>query len=261
MLDVIFNHVEIFILVLIRMSSFFYITPVFGFRNVPMMVKTGLVFCMALILTPIIAATSTGALYQGLPFADLFLVVLKEFMVGVILGLTATTIFAAVQVGGSFIDLQIGFSMANVVDPMSGTSSPLTGQFKYVLAMLLFLGIDGHHGLLTALMQSYQFIPVGGFQISDHMMSFIMQTFSVMFLLGVKVAIPIIAALFLSDFGLAMLSRAVPQMNVFVIGMPIKVVVGIVMLVVVMPAFVYLLRGLFDTMFTQMDTLLRMMGG
>jgi flagellar biosynthesis protein FliR len=261
MLDVIFKHVDIFILVLIRMSSFFYVAPVFGFRNVPMMVKTGLMFFTTLILTPIIAETPTGALFQGLPLADLVLVVLKEFMVGVILGLTATTIFAAIQIGGSFIDLQIGFSMANVVDPMSGISSPLTGQFKYVLAMLLFLGMDGHHGLLTALMQSYQFIPVGGFQMSDHVISFLMQTFSAMFLLGIKVAMPIIAALFLADFGLAMLSRAVPQMNVFVIGMPVKVVVGILMLVVVMPTFVYILRGLFHTMFTQMDTLLRMLGG
>lgn len=261
MLNFIFNHVEIFVLVLVRMSSFIAITPVFGTKNVPTTVKAGLSFMLALMLTPIIAATTTGVQYQGIPFVDLFLILVKEFMVGAVLALTSTILFSAVQIAGSFIDLQIGFSMANVVDPMSGISSPLTGQFKYVLAMLLFLGFDGHHGLLTALLQSYKFIPLGGFHISGSLTAFALKIFGVMFLLGVKVAIPIIAALFLADFGLAMLSRVVPQMNVFVIGMPVKVVVGLLMLIVVMPTFVYILRELFQTMFTQMDALLHVLGG
>ncbi|KEO82946.1 flagellar biosynthetic protein FliR [Tumebacillus flagellatus] len=261
MLDVALQYTQIFLLVLVRMSSFFFLTPFFGTRNVPAAVKTGLAFLLTIIVTPAIAATESGASYAGASFADLVLVLLKEAMVGVTLGLTAAMIFAAVQVGGMFIDLQIGFAMANVFDPMSGASSPLTGQFKYALAFLLFLGLDGHHGLITAMLQSYNFVPIGVFQVSDNLMSVLMQTFSAMFLLGLKVAIPVVATLFLVDFGFAMLSKAVPQMNVFALGMSVKTVVGGLMIIVVMPAFVYLLRGLFHTMFDKMDTLLRVLGG
>ncbi|ARU62470.1 flagellar biosynthetic protein FliR [Tumebacillus avium] len=261
MLGLVVNYVEVFTLVLVRISSFFFLTPFFGARNIPAPVKIGLAFMIALLMTPALTGTEAGQLYAGAGFAQLFLIILKEMMVGVTLAMVAAFIFAAIQVGGMFIDMQIGFAMANVFDPLTGHSAPLTGQFKYALAMLLFLGLDGHHGLLAALLQSYNFLPLGSFAFSGDLLSVVMQTFSVMFLLGFKIAIPIVAALFLTDVGLAILSRAVPQMNVFVIGMPVKVLVGMVMVVVVMPAFVYLLRGLFQTMYGQLDTLLRVVGG
>lgn len=261
MLDVALQYAQVFLLILVRMSSFFFLTPFFGSRNVPASVKTGLAFLLTIIVTPTIAATETGALYMGASFADLVLVLVKEVMVGITLGLTAAMVFAAVQLGGMFIDLQIGFAMANVYDPMSGASAPLTGQFKYALAFLLFLGLDGHHGLITAMMQSYQFVPIGAFQITDNLMSVLMETFSAMFLLGLKIAIPIVAVLFLVDFGFALLSKSVPQMNVFALGMSVKTIVGGLMIIVTMPALIYLLRGMFHTMFEQMDTVLRVLGG
>jgi flagellar biosynthesis protein FliR len=261
MLDFLLSHVEVFTLVLIRVSGFFFLTPLFGGRNIPVQLKTALAMMLALLMAPVVAADPAAAGYAGLPFADLLLVILKELMVGITLGMVSAFIFSAVQVGGMFIDMQLGFAMANVFDPASGTSTPLTGQFKYALAMLLFLGMDGHHGLITALLQSYSFLPLGGFHLSDNILSLIMQTFSLMFLLGIKIAMPVATALFLTDVGLAILSRAVPQMNVFVVGMSVKVAVGALMLVVAMPAFVYFLRGLFRTMFSQLDTLLRVLGG
>jgi flagellar biosynthetic protein FliR len=261
MLSFVVNYVEVFTLVFVRISSFFFLTPFFGGRNIPTQLKIGLGLMIAMLMTPVLAGTEAGQLYAGSSFADLFLVILKEFMVGVTLAMVAAFIFAAIQVGGMFVDMQIGFVMANVFDPLTGASAPLAGQFKYALAMLLFLGLDGHHGLLTALLQSYKFLPLGGFVLSDNLVSLLMQTFTVMFLLGFKIAIPIVAALFLTDVGLAILSRAVPQMNVFVIGMPVKILIGSLMLFVAMPAFVYLLRVLFQTMYEQLDSLLRVLGG
>jgi flagellar biosynthesis protein FliR len=261
MLNLVLNYAGVFTLVLVRMSGFFILTPVFGSRNVPAAVKAGLTFFLAILVTPVVAATQAGALVSDYSMGDMVLIILKETMVGITLGLVAALVFAAVQVGGMFVDLQIGFAMSNVFDPMTGTSSPLTGQFKFALSMLFFLGLDGHHGLLTGLLQSYTFIPIGGFSVTGNLINTILHTFSLMFLLGMKIAIPIVAALFLTDVGLAILSRAVPQMNVFVLGMPVKIIVGGFMLIVVMPAFVYLLRTLFDTMFSQMDTLLRVLGG
>ncbi|ASS75636.1 flagellar biosynthetic protein FliR [Tumebacillus algifaecis] len=261
MLGLVVTYVEVFTLVLVRISSFFFLTPFFGARNIPMVIKIALAFMIALLMTPVLAASEAGQLYAGAGFADMFLIIVKELMVGITLAMIAAFIFAAIQVGGMFIDMQIGFVMANVFDPLTGASAPLTGQFKYALAMLLFLGLDGHHGLLAALLQSYNFLPLGSFVMSDNLLSIVVETFTVMFLLGLKIAAPIIASLFLTDVGLAILSRAVPQMNVFVIGMPTKVLVGSVMIFVAMPAFIYLLRGLFHTMYGQLDMLLRAVGG
>ena len=261
MLEPIFQYVGVFTLVLVRMSAFFAISPVFGTRNVPMQAKAGLAFFITLVLTPMVAVTPEGTLYSGYSLSELVLIIVKEFMVGAALGLIAVFIMAAVQVGGMFIDMQLGFAMANVFDPMTGTSSPLTGQFKYSLAVLLFLGMDGHHGLLTGLLQSYTFVPVGGFTVSGNLTTAFLETFGLMFLIGMKIAVPIVTALFLTDVGFAILSRAVPQMNVFVLGMAVKVIVGGLMLIVVMPAFVYLLRQMFHSMYAQMDALLRVLGG
>lgn len=261
MLTLVVNYAEVFTLVLIRMSGFFLMTPFLGGRNVPAMVKIGLIFTLTILVTPVVATSELVAQYQGIAFANLFLIVIKELMVGLTLGLIAAFVFAAVQVGGMFIDMQMGLAMANVFDPATGASTPITGQIKYALTMLLFLGLDGHHGLLTAILQSYTFIPAGGFQITGELTQVVLQTFSMMFVLGIKIAMPVVAALFLTDVGLAILSRAVPQMNVFVVGMPLKIGVGLIMIVLAMPAFIYVLRGLFHTMFQQMDTLLRVMGG
>jgi flagellar biosynthetic protein FliR len=259
--DIVLQHVNVFALVFVRMSSFFFLTPFFGSRNIPIRFKMGIAFMLALLMTPAVAASEGAAAYVNADLADLFIIIIKEMMIGITLGLVSAMLFAAVQVGGMFIDMQIGYAMANIFDPINGTTSPLTGQFKFVLTMLLFMGFDGHHGLLTALLQSYQFFPLGGFVLSENLFGVIVQTMSLMFLLGLKVAIPIVAALFLTDVGLAILSRAVPQMNVFVVGMSVKLVVGGVMLVVALPALVFLLRELFKTMFSQLDTLLRVMGG
>jgi flagellar biosynthetic protein FliR len=149
------------------------------------------------------------------------------------------------------MDIQIGFSIANVIDPMTGASAPLLGNLKYMIAMLLFLAVDGHHFLIRAIIDSYQWIPINNElfariyngQISE----FLLQSFSSMFYLAFQLATPVVAVMFLTDLGLGLLTRVAPQFNVFVVGAPIKLILGLLVIIIVFPELISLFHGLFVT--------------
>lgn len=254
------EQIEKLLLVVTRISSMFLVAPIFGTRGIPAQFKIGLAFFAGLVALPNVPAITGG---QGLTASPilLLLLVIKEVLVGLIIGYVCMLVFSAIQTAGQFIDMQIGFSIVNVLDPMTGFHMPVLGSFKNLLAILLFLGIDGHFGLITAIMQSFQFIPPGAFVFSEGLLEFFFKAFSVMFLLALKISIPVVAALFLTDVGFAVMARTVPQMNIFVVGMPVKILLGLFMLILVMPLMIYFFQDVFLLMFRQVDTLLQVLGG
>lgn len=248
------------LLIVVRISGMFLIAPVFGMRGVPAHLKIGLAFFAGLIALPGVPSVQEWSAMFGNP-VWLLLMVVKELAVGLVIGYTAALIFSAIQVAGQFIDLQIGFSIVNVMDPQTGFHMPIIGSFKNLLALLLFLGINGHYGLITAIMQSFQFVPLGGFAVTEGLLEFFFKSFSFMFLLALKISMPVVAALFLTDVGFAIMARTVPQMNIFVVGLPVKLLMGLLMLFLTMPFLVYFFRDLFFLMFRQVDALLQLLGG
>lgn len=248
------------LLIVVRISGMFLIAPIFGMRGVPAQFKIGLAFFAGLIALPGVSAVNDWTGMFGNPLW-LLLMVVKELIIGLVIGYGAMLVFSAIQVAGQFIDMQIGFSIVNVIDPQSGFHMPIIGSFKNLLAVLLFLGIDGHYGLITAIMQSFQFVPLGSFSITDGLIEFFFKSFSVMFLLALKISMPVVAALFLTDIGFSIMARTVPQMNIFVVGMPLKILLGFFMMIVTMPILVYFFQDLFLLMFRQVDALLQVLGG
>ena len=156
--------------------------------------------------------------------------------------------------------MQMGFGIANVVDPMTGAQSPVLGNLKFFIATLLFLAMDGHHYLVMAIMNSYEWVPLH----NDFFMrifeggisNFILKTFSMVFILAFQLAAPLAAAIFLVDIALGMLARSAPQFNVFVVGLPVKIMVGYMVLLVMTPGFLYLFGQLFGRMFDALNELL-----
>lgn len=162
------------------------------------------------------------------------------------------------------MDTQIGFGIANIIDPMTGASSPMLGNFKFMVAIMLFLAFDGHHYFLQAIMESYKWVPlqndlftaIAKGSISD----FLVRSFATMFAIAFQFAFPIVAAMFLTDLGLGLLTRVAPQFNVFVVGVPLKILLGLLMLVVLLNSFVSLFHDLFGSMFRAMQQLLQLIG-
>lgn len=163
------------------------------------------------------------------------------------------------------MDLQVGFAMANIVDPHTGTSAPLLGNFKYMLMIVLFLMMNGHHFLLRGLMDSYQWMPLSN-ELFSRIMSgsiteFLTRTVGNIFLLAIQVAAPLIVAMFLTDVGLGFLTKTAPQFNVFVIGIPLKLIIGLILLMLLMPSLAGIFERLFSIMFDAMGQLLSIVQG
>ena len=245
----------ILLLVFVRMSSLFVITPVFGRTELPAYMKIGLAFFCSYTLVPILGNVQIE--YTSL--LSFAVIVAKEFLVGIILGYVSFLVFSAIYLAGQIIDMQIGFGMVNVLDPTMNTQVPLTGNFVYILTTLFFLSIDGHHVLLSALFKSYSVLPINGFAFTEAMVNNMTTIFSDVFVLGFKISIPVLAAALLSEVALGILSKTVPQMNVFVVGMPLKIAIGLLTLYVMMPIFLQIMTVTFDRMYGYIYLIIRSM--
>jgi flagellar biosynthetic protein FliR len=246
-----------FLLILTRVSAFFLTIPVFSNKNLPTVHKIGL----SLFLSWIMLYTVHP---DPIPINGSFLLlVIKEAMIGLSIGFTAAIVFYAIQVAGGFIDLQMGFAIANVFDPQTGIQTPLMGRYLYTFAMLFLLATDGHHMLLDGIFYSYKFLPLdspmihfGDGSAAKHIIS----VFSGMFLVALQMAIPIVGTLFLADLALGIVARTVPQMNIFVIGLPLKILIALVLFIVVLPAFFVSIEMLIEQMRDAMINLMRLLG-
>ncbi|MNJ63453.1 Flagellar biosynthetic protein FliR [compost metagenome] len=147
---------------------------------------------------------------------------------------------------------------------MTGMTAPVIGNFKYIFSVLVFLGMNGHHHLIDAVIRSYNWIPLDNelFQViyRGDLSEFLIRTFSNAFLLSFQIAAPLVVSLFLTDVALGFLARAAPQFNVFVIGIPLKIIVGLVVLLLLVPSFTYAFEQLFAVLFKSLQGLLGTIG-
>src|SRR5699024_5774299 len=177
-------------------------------------------------------------------------------------GLIAYIILSAVQIAGGFIDFQMGFAIANVIDPQTGAQSPIIGQYFYIFALLFLLSVNGHHLLIDGMFHSYQVIPIDSLiSIGGTFGEFILITFNQMFLIAFQMAIPLVGCLFLLDVALGLIARTVPQLNVFVVGLPLKIFVSFTVLLFFLSIYIMLARMLFEYMFEVMRDLMFILGG
>lgn len=254
-ISIFMDKFTLFLLILVRMSSLFVVTPVFGGRNVPSYLKVGLAFFCSIILVTLLKDVTVE-------FTDIFsyaAIVLKELAIGIILGFTSYLVFSALYLAGQIIDTQIGFGMVNVLDPLHDTQVPLTGNFLYILTLMFFLIMNGHHVLLTALFKSYNILPVNSFVFNDVLFNNMLNIFYETFQIGFKISIPIIAASLLAEIALGILTKTVPQMNVFVIGMPLKVGVGLVTLLAMIPMYLTTMDITFNKMYNYIYLIIKSM--
>ncbi len=251
----------VFLLVFVRCLGVVSAAPLFGNSQVPAMFKIGLGFYLALIVDS--ASTMSQLAGRHVAFTPAWFItsLVMESLTGIAIGLIAGFIFAAVQFAGGMLDLQIGYSIASVVNPGFGAPTGLIANFWYTLFALFFLNIGGQYSILLAVLQSYRYVPIGAAVFGGSVADVFLRALVTLFILGVQLAAPITMAVFLSNVALAIASRAVPQMNVFVVGLPVTLLVGIVLLGFLMPEMVSAMRGLVNIMNQQLGSVLAAMGG
>ncbi|MFA5523332.1 MAG: flagellar biosynthetic protein FliR [Tissierellales bacterium] len=246
------NKYSIFLLVLVRMTGLFLITPIFSRDNIPNILKIGFSFFCSLILINVVEVDISNISYY-----ELILFSIKELLVGLMLGFTSYLFFTILYLAGQIIDMQIGFGMVNVFDPQQNLQVPIMGTFYFIICTLLFVIIDGHHILIEALVNSYNYIPIGQFKFSGDMVNHITRIVTQTFIISFKISGPVLAVIFLTDVLLGILAKTMPQMNVFIVGMPLKIFIGIATVIITLPLFIATLQNIFSNMTDEIYNLLR----
>lgn len=247
-----------YLLILTRVTAFFVTVPLFSYRSIPATQRIifGALLAWMLVYTIDVPDMDIDGTY--------LLLVMKEAVIGLFIGIIAFIVMSAIQIAGGFIDFQMGFAIANVIDPQTGAQSPLLGQFFNSLAILLLLALNGHHMLLDGIFYSYQFMPVNLLWPAfgeERLVEFVIRTFATSFAIAFQMSIPVVATLFLVDLALGITARTVPQLNIFVVGFPIKIGVSFIVLLITMGVMIQVMRKLFEVMIAGMRDLMIILGG
>ena len=225
------QQVLAFFLVLARLSPLFLLAPLFSSNLLPMRVRGVVAVALAIGLSPVVgrgAPVSTDLMGVGG-------LVGKELLVGGAFAFTLGALFAALSIAGTFLDTLIGFSYGAVLDPITGTQSAVISQLYGLLGVLIFIAIGGDAWVIQGLAKTYEIVPLDGVPALPTMMTGVEAAFAGIFSAAIQVAGPIILALILTDAAFGVVSRVVPQLNVFAVGFPAKVVVGLVLMGVTLP--------------------------
>jgi flagellar biosynthetic protein FliR len=225
------QHVAAFILVLARVSPLFVLAPLFSSKLVPARVRGIVAVALAIGIAPVV---SKGV---ALPLGvyDLFWLVLKEMLVGATFAFAIGALFAALSTAGSFLDTSIGFSYGSLVDPLTGTQSSVLAQAYALVGTLVFIAIGGDGWVVQGLARTYDLVGLEQAPDLGRLISSADSVFGAIFTSALEVAGPVMLALILTDAAFGVVSRVVPQLNVFAVGFPAKVVVGLLLVAATMP--------------------------
>ena len=209
-----------FALLLVRPGMVVMLAPGLGGRQIPGMVKIGLTVMTAVALMPTVQLPEIGS-------SGLVLVILREVAVGLSLAFVLQVLMAGAEFAGHLSSYQIGFSYGATIDPLSGVRSTMLVTLYGMLATFVFLGVNGHHALLRALAASYDGIPVGAVQVSSSLVVAVRDMLAMLFVVGVRLAAPVLIVLLIVELGIGLISRAAPSLSFMVIGYPVRIAVGL----------------------------------
>lgn len=247
----------VFLLVLVRFSGLILTAPILSSVNFPPLGKIGLIGLSAMLLTPTVLMMDMPVPTEPLPFA---IAGAGELLIGMLMGLIMTIVFAAIQVGGQVMDMQSGFGLMNVFNPAFETQFPIFGFFLFILAVLYLLVIDGPQMMIKALAHSYESVPLGGLAPNADLMWVVTSWASAMFFDGILIAAPVAAAMMLAYATMGLMGRVVPQIHLFVVGFPLTIALALLVVAFSVDLYLNHLDGMFEGMFRNVDTALQGLG-
>lgn len=209
-------------------------TPALSGQALPVQGRVLLALCLVCLLYPVIPFSPSG---PPPTFADLLVLFAGELAVGLLIGLAFGLAFGGIQYAGEVMGFQIGFSMAQSLDPLTEAQSMVVTVFWNYLAIVIFLVMDGHHIVLRLFVESYRILPVGGLHLRQVLIDALIRDSAQMFIIGIQLAAPVMVAMILVDVAVGFMGRAAPALNIMVVGFPIKILVGLTMLGIALYAF------------------------
>lgn len=242
---------ETFLLVFVRVSAMLAVFPAISSPQVPMQVRLGLGALLSFILYRLVpVVTLDHGLYA------LVVAIVSQVVLGLIVGFVASFVFVGIQFAGELIDLQIGFAVANVINPTTQQQVTIIGEFELAIATLLFFVTNSHYYLIQGVAGSFGLVPLPYIHLDPSVAGNVVLFFSEAFTSAFRIAAPVAVSLFIANVAFAFMSRVAPQMNVFVVGFPIQVGVGLIMLAVTMPLLGNVAPQLFANVAGQMNVVM-----
>jgi flagellar biosynthetic protein FliR len=231
------------LLIFLRVAAIIFSTPVLDSETIPIVFKAGLAFAVSILLLPVVDTVVT---VSDLSLTVFVMGVASEIIIGVTIGLSVKLLFTGIQMAGQIAGYQMGFAVANVMDPSTMAQIPILAQIYNLTAMLIFLTINAHHMFFSALVESYRIIPPLSIVLSAQLVEMMMQSAGNMFVLAIKIGAPLIAVLLVTTIALGLVARTVPQMHIFVVAMPLKIVLGLVFMIITAPFLTAYLIDMFS---------------
>lgn len=216
----------LFALILMRMSGFIFLNPILGRRNIPAIAKTGIVLALAVLIFPL----ASGELPDINSPIEFGVLLMKEFLIGYLLGFIMQLFAFVVTYAGSIIDFQMALGMASIYDAQNGVQVALTGNILNIYFMLLFFAVDGHLALMDILVTSADIVPYGQIAFGAEAVQAVLDVFYQCVLFAVKLAFPVIGIVLILDIGVGILMKIIPQINLFILDIPLKILLGFTML-------------------------------
>jgi len=256
------DQIQYYLLMFVRVITMLALLPIFGANYIPLQVKAA----FGLLLTSVLFSVQLAA---GLPVFPgefslplFFMLVVKEALVGLAVGFASSFLFTAVQFAGRMVDTEMGFGFVEVVDPFTEEQTTVLGQLQVILFTILFLAINGHYFLLITIQKSFEIVPMfdavfPAGKMTDHLTTMTADVF----ILGLKLSAPIFVTLLLSELAMGIVARTVPQMNIFFVGLPLKIVIGMATMVIVLPMLADLFKRMADGIIKDIWKLLFLMSG
>jgi flagellar biosynthetic protein FliR len=198
--------------------------PFFNARVIPILAKAGLSFVIAIILFPVINTKMVEFPSTIFGMAQL---ILTEFIIGMILGLLVLVFFEGIRMMGQMVGFQTGFAITNIIDPQSGAQISILANLAYLVAMIIFLLLNGHYILLNAIRESFEIIHVGSVGLNVGMFNKIIPIYGDMFAIAIKIGAPAIAALLFTNLAFGLIVKFIPQMNIMIVAFPVQIVIGL----------------------------------
>lgn len=230
---------------LIRIAALFSSAPILSARQFPVRMRVAL----ALVITVIVAPTLPQPPVVDVFSYDAFLIMLQQILIGVSMGFVFQMVFAALVFGGQISAYSMGLGFASMIDPQNGTQVPVISQYYVILATLMFLLLNGHLMLIEMVVNSFHQLPVATDGISRNGYYELVAWGSQLFINGLLMALPIVGVLLLVNLGMGVVMRAAPQLNIFAVGFPITIILGLMVMAVTLPNMMALFTNMLDDSF------------
>lgn len=249
------TNLVLFVIVFTRLGGMITSAPLISKYPIPIQIKIWFMAMVAFIMFPIVLAKTGFQMPTNIP--ELSLILIKEFTIGYITGFVANVLFIGVEIAADLVSMQMGLTAAQAMNPMTGDTLPILSQAYTILASMIFIGLNGYHWIFSAIYKTFQIMPPGyNIAISGTIAHNVIFLTSQIFTIGLGIALPIFSVLLITDVLLGFVAKMMPQMNIFMVALPVKIYLGLVLFIMLIPPMCSQLQILFEKYLTSIISVL-----